>query len=223
MFIKYFNLFHIKFGKITELKTCNCTTHWRSSPIAMTLCRCWMACRRGMGVLCDTVGTHHRFFLDFLRIFDCFLFLVSCRANMWLNVDCCGLFCGIVTQGFIVFGMYSTSFAVIFPWMGISVFSILLCCLHSFLCVMAMISHIQTMTTNPGAVPREACPLSDDEEERDYEAGKNKLPFKKYCRKCQSFKPSRAHHCSMCGRCIVKVRFFYLIFSFYRIFSPFPL
>lgn len=29
--------------------------------------------------------------------------------------------------------------------------------------------------------------------------------FKKYCKKCEAFKPSRAHHCSICRRCIVKM------------------
>jgi hypothetical protein len=29
--------------------------------------------------------------------------------------------------------------------------------------------------------------------------------YRKYCKKCRAFKPMRAHHCSICGRCIVKV------------------
>ena len=29
----------------------------------------------------------------------------------------------------------------------------------------------------------------------------------KECRHCKSFKPPRAHHCNMCGRCVVKVGF----------------
>ena len=29
--------------------------------------------------------------------------------------------------------------------------------------------------------------------------------FKKYCKKCEAFKPARAHHCSICMRCIVKM------------------
>jgi len=30
-------------------------------------------------------------------------------------------------------------------------------------------------------------------------------PYRKYCKRCKSFKPIRAHHCSMCGRCVVKM------------------
>lgn len=81
-----------------------------------------------------------------------------------------------------------------------------------------------------GAVPKDALPLLNDEEELDYEIlGKeglmqapsprptsregheqralNATPFKKFCRRCRCFKPVRAHHCSLCNRCIVKVSF----------------
>lgn len=62
------------------------------------------------------------------------------------------------------------------------------------------------MTTDPGSVPKSARPLHDDHEERDYENAENKTDlFKKFCRKCKAFKPLRAHHCSICGRCIVKM------------------
>lgn len=76
------------------------------------------------------------------------------------------------------------------------------------------------MTTDPGAVPRDAHPLPTDAEEHDFEANlvksseyseipstsnNSEQKFKKYCRKCKAFKPSRAHHCSICGRCIIKM------------------
>lgn len=59
------------------------------------------------------------------------------------------------------------------------------------------------MTTNPGAVPSDAQPLNSDDEEYDKEQGSR--GFRKYCRRCNAFKPSRAHHCSICRRCIVKM------------------
>ena len=56
---------------------------------------------------------------------------------------------------------------------------------------LALTSHIKAMTTDPGAVPREAKPLHASNQRR--------------CRRCDVFKPSRAHHCSLCNRCIVKM------------------
>ena len=63
------------------------------------------------------------------------------------------------------------------------------------------------MTTDPGAVPNDARPLLCDDEEADYEAQdkKNGNKFKKFCRRCKAFKPRRAHHCSICRRCIIKM------------------
>lgn len=60
-----------------------------------------------------------------------------------------------------------------------------------------------------GAVPRSALPLPDDTEEIGYDCenptNEPSTIFKKHCKKCKAFKPVRAHHCSYCKRCIVKV------------------
>jgi len=63
------------------------------------------------------------------------------------------------------------------------------------------------MTTDPGSVPKNARPLIDDEEERAYDPSRSKTgeSFKKYCKRCKAFKPTRAHHCSICDRCIIKM------------------
>jgi hypothetical protein len=66
------------------------------------------------------------------------------------------------------------------------------------------------MTTDPGAVPPKARPLADDDQENEYAVTRASctdpsIPFKKYCRRCKAYKPQRAHHCSICGRCIVKM------------------
>lgn len=81
------------------------------------------------------------------------------------------------------------------------------------------------MMTDPGAVPREATPLPEDDEAfganaSGMEEGKSAADaqggnghngatgnrrVRKYCRRCNAFKPPRAHHCSICRRCIIKM------------------
>lgn len=61
-----------------------------------------------------------------------------------------------------------------------------------------MASHCRTMITDPGAVPLEYQPnslLSNEEQG-------NKLAM---CSHCNGLKPPRAHHCSVCDRCIMKM------------------
>ena len=43
--------------------------------------------------------------------------------------------------------------------------------------------------------------------------------YRKFCKRCQAFKPARAHHCSICGRCIIKVRPYYTYIYVYHIIS----
>lgn len=48
------------------------------------------------------------------------------------------------------------------------------------------------MFSNPGAVPVHSKPT-------------NPAFYSTECYKCNNFKPPRAHHCSACNRCIIKV------------------
>jgi len=86
-----------------------------------------------------------------------------------------------------------------------------------------MYCHFRAMTTDPGAVPKAAMPCLDDDAEMDYEAAEpaataaaaagagaaaantTRNKYKKFCKRCKAFKPVRAHHCSICTRCIVKM------------------
>ena len=72
------------------------------------------------------------------------------------------------------------------------------CFLHIWFIVFGIMSewsHIRCVFADPGTVPHGALPLpSATDEER-----------LNMCVKCNQFKPPRAHHCSECGRCIVKM------------------
>ena len=102
--------------------------------------------------------------------------------------------------------------------------------LFNFLSILGMYSHLAVMLTDPGAVPKDSAPLEDDVQEIDfraanleggadsYNAQMNRqrsassahIPvtvkkYRKFCKRCKAFKPIRAHHCSICGRCIIKM------------------
>ncbi|KAG8659380.1 probable protein S-acyltransferase 14 isoform X1 [Manihot esculenta] len=93
---------------------------------------------------------------------------------------------------------------------------------HSLL-VMLLWSYFTTVLTDPGGVPPNWRP-SIDEERGDADpligsehSGSNVRLNQpsvlsdpanegmRFCRKCNQFKPPRCHHCSVCGRCILKM------------------
>eukprot|EP00549_Striatella_unipunctata_P002126 CAMPEP_0118687700 /NCGR_PEP_ID=MMETSP0800-20121206/8525_1 /TAXON_ID=210618 ORGANISM="Striatella unipunctata, Strain CCMP2910" /NCGR_SAMPLE_ID=MMETSP0800 /ASSEMBLY_ACC=CAM_ASM_000638 /LENGTH=299 /DNA_ID=CAMNT_0006584907 /DNA_START=415 /DNA_END=1314 /DNA_ORIENTATION=+ len=85
------------------------------------------------------------------------------------------------------------------------------------------------MTTDPGAVPPDAKPLLEEDSlaadegksanqsflEEDVTTGTglgdrispvtHTRVARRMCRRCNAYKPTRAHHCSVCKRCIVKM------------------
>ncbi|XP_039067710.1 probable protein S-acyltransferase 14 isoform X2 [Hibiscus syriacus] len=93
---------------------------------------------------------------------------------------------------------------------------------HSLL-VMVMWCYSSVVVTDPGGVPPNWRPLTD-EEKGDADSlvasgyGSAELDSKqlvmpgdflsldiRFCHKCKQFKPPRTHHCSVCGRCILKM------------------
>jgi len=128
-------------------------------------------------------------------------------SSFWINLECCGLVCGVITWLLIGYGMYAFTFCVVYPWLGDTLHGYFHILLFNLFSLTAIYSHIRAMSTDPGAVPKEALPLLEDlQEYPDVESNiNNNAKFRKYCKRCQSFKPIRAHHCSICGRCIVKM------------------
>lgn len=137
----------------------------------------------------------------------------------WLNLDCCGIVCAIFTYFLHAYGVYAVNWVLLPPWMSNTVDDVrslsFFGTLHSlgFLLVsfMAVASHFQAMTTDPGAVPPDAKPLLQQQQKDDNKEMQSLLdplpspPVKRLCRRCKTFKPQRAHHCSVCQRCIIKM------------------
>lgn len=186
----------------------------------------------------------------------------------WLNLDCCGLFCAAITYMLHMYGVYATCVILIPPWMStvdeLGVRTITLMghvnrLAFTTIALLAVYAHWKAMTTDPGAVPPDAVPLTeqqignnrvnnidsdnmngdsnnnnimtmggDGQQQQQYQTSSlmqddplldvgsppltQKLPpapttrqGKRLCRRCNTFKPKRAHHCSICKRCIIKM------------------
>ena len=62
--------------------------------------------------------------------------------------------------------------------------------------------YLRACLTSPGRVPQEWSPAKAMAEEIDGGAAHNKQSRQRWCRKCEAFKPPRAHHCKTCCRLV---------------------
>jgi palmitoyltransferase ZDHHC3/7/25 len=179
----------------------------------------------------------------------------------WLNLDCCGLICALMTYMLHIYAIYAVTMVLIPPWLSYeaaavskssengdaagAVMSQLLTQSHNriiswagvlhricftLIAALAIVSHWKAMTTDPGSVPPDAQPIGVAQEDETPAETKANSPekqqgnsadldpvqnylleppsipkVKRICRRCKSYKPSRAHHCSICRRCIIKM------------------
>jgi len=124
----------------------------------------------------------------------------------------------------LVLGLVGTSyFAVAYAYFGHAqgaspaaiTGAVFLMALFTALVLMLCWSYFATVFSSPGVVPHDWHPFGTDEEaamQREaVESGQvPRLPVDpllrpRFCRKCQAWKPQRAHHCSVSNRCILKM------------------
>ncbi|CAG0924163.1 unnamed protein product [Notodromas monacha] len=92
---------------------------------------------------------------------------------------------------------------VILPWEGGGfppLYNFINLVVFNCLAFLAAASHARAMLTDPGAVPKGNA-TREMMQKMGFEEGE--VVFK--CPKCCSIKPERAHHCSICQRCIKKM------------------
>ena len=90
-------------------------------------------------------------------------------TTFWLNYEGCGVLCAFIVYGLQLYGSYVVTWHILDPWVGItSLLGIGHFLNFNTLTFLGIYSHWQCMTTNPGAVPKDARPLPSDVQENDY-------------------------------------------------------
>lgn len=127
--------------------------------------------------------------------------LTKTKPNFWFIKDCCGIFCVGITWCLVFYAMFVVSAVMIIPSYSKNlIYSIFNGTFFTTFAVLALFSHFKSMTTDPGAVPKGNATKENIESLR---LQPGQIVYK--CAKCFSIKPERAHHCSVCKRCIKKM------------------
>eukprot|EP00095_Tigriopus_kingsejongensis_P011824 maker-scaffold1818_size27096-snap-gene-0.8 protein:Tk11824 transcript:maker-scaffold1818_size27096-snap-gene-0.8-mRNA-1 annotation:"palmitoyltransferase zdhhc3 isoform x2" len=122
-----------------------------------------------------------------------------CSNRFWCIRDCCGMVCAFFTWLLIFYAEFVVVKVILLPDIN-SVYAVFNLAIFQSLATLAFVSHIRTMLTDPGAVPRGNA-TKENIRKMGYREGQ--VIFK--CPKCCSIKPERAHHCSVCQRCVRKM------------------
>lgn len=148
---------------------------------------------------------------------DCCGLGTSFTSRQWLSLNACGFFgisCSFAVHIFAVITVATHLIAGSFFAQAVFIL------LYLPLCFMALWSLLMAWTTDPGAVPMGARPLvtvrraaSGDMATAAPSAQSRKRGMRR-CQKCNdNYKPTRAHHDSVTGRCIVKFdHYWYVIY-----------
>ncbi|XP_049478653.1 palmitoyltransferase ZDHHC7 isoform X1 [Panthera uncia] len=124
--------------------------------------------------------------------------------RVWFIRDGCGMICAVMTWLLVVYADFVVTFVMLLPskdfW-----YSVVNGVLFNCLAVLALSSHLRTMLTDPGAVPKGN---ATKEHVESLQLKPGEVIYK--CPKCCCIKPERAHHCrfllfSICKRCIRKM------------------
>lgn len=99
----------------------------------------------------------------------------------------------ITTYSMLSFAALITHDFCLLPWFGLNpktlrlnVLGNILWVVYIVLLILSLTSHFRAMTADPGLVPKD-------------------LEISKKCKRCQSGKPARAHHCRICDRCVFRM------------------
>ncbi|XP_064467467.1 palmitoyltransferase ZDHHC3-like isoform X2 [Ornithodoros turicata] len=122
-----------------------------------------------------------------------------CNGRLWFVRDICGIICAVMTWGLVLYAEYVVVGVILAPLVH-TYYGAVHLVLFQVAAFLAVFSHVRTMFTDPGAVPRGTA-TKEAVEQLGLRDGQ--VVYK--CHKCVCIKPERAHHCSVCQRCIRKM------------------
>ncbi|XP_063054777.1 palmitoyltransferase ZDHHC3-A isoform X1 [Engraulis encrasicolus] len=118
---------------------------------------------------------------------------------MWFVRDACGIVCAVITWFLVFYAEFVVLFVMLLPSKNLT-YSLINGVVFNGLAFLALASHFRAMCTDPGAVPKGNATKEFIE---SLQLKPGQVVYK--CPKCCSIKPDRAHHCSVCKRCIRKM------------------
>ncbi|XP_053282003.1 palmitoyltransferase ZDHHC7 [Pleuronectes platessa] len=121
------------------------------------------------------------------------------NRTLWFIQDSCGMVCAAITWFLVLYAEFVVNFVMLLPAKNFW-YSLLNGATFNSLAVLALASHLRAMLTDPGAVPKGN---ATKEYMESLQLKPGEVIYK--CPKCCSIKPERAHHCSICKRCIRKM------------------
>lgn len=118
--------------------------------------------------------------------------------------------CALITYLLLFYAEYTTINKVLTPFYDNTIFYKFHGILYSLIIFLATLSHFKAMTTNPGAIEKNAIPI-------DYDDITNKKNYKT-CKRCTTYKPLLTHHCRICERCVLKMDHHWYFILYFNIF-----
>ncbi|KAM3821373.1 palmitoyltransferase ZDHHC3 isoform 1-T2 [Vipera latastei] len=123
----------------------------------------------------------------------------SSSETMWFIRDGCGIACAVITWFLVFYADFVVILVMLLPSRDY-IYSVINGIVFNTLAFLALASHMRAMLTDPGAVPKGNATKEFIE---SLQLKPGQVVYK--CPKCCSIKPDRAHHCSVCKRCIRKM------------------
>eukprot|EP00462_Mataza_sp_D1_P022674 CAMPEP_0175131226 /NCGR_PEP_ID=MMETSP0087-20121206/6427_1 /TAXON_ID=136419 /ORGANISM="Unknown Unknown, Strain D1" /LENGTH=310 /DNA_ID=CAMNT_0016413497 /DNA_START=16 /DNA_END=948 /DNA_ORIENTATION=- len=114
----------------------------------------------------------------------------------WIRSDPCGIFSASLTVVLVLYAQFVVVRVLLLPWYGVCPHIIF----YTLCSILSIVSHCRAQFMDPGAVPKNPASMPPKQE-----PGTPPIKGVRLCKRCNTVKPYNAHHCSTCGRCVIRM------------------